>query len=70
MTEKDFPYKLNKTVLTVSSLGDEPDEKSYWLSRTTLERLLHVEALRWIGYGDKTSARLQRFFEVSPNKGS
>lgn len=70
MTELTFPYKVNKTVVSVSSLGDEPDEKPHWFSQFFLERLRHIEALRWINYGDKTTPGLQRFFKVSPHQAS
>jgi hypothetical protein len=58
--------RLDKTVMTVSSLHDESDDKQYWLSKTPYERLQAVEIMRQIvyGYGPSTT-RLQRFFEVT-----
>ena len=64
---EDFP-KLDKTAFSVVSLFDEPDEKYYWWSKAPQERLAHMEWLRWVNYGDKTSQRLQRFFEVVERK--
>jgi len=70
MNEIDFPYKMKKNVISVSPLRDEPGEKFYWLSRTPLERLRHVEVLRWINYGDKATTRLQRAIEIGQNQES
>ncbi len=58
-------YKLNKKAIKVSSL-EENDEKDFWRSRTTTERLKAVEINRRIVYGyAHTSPRFQRFFEVA-----
>jgi len=68
MTDKDFPYKLDKTAIKVTSLFDDSDEKEHWLSKTPAERLL---ALEFIAYGyDPSSARLQRVLAVSELKAS
>jgi hypothetical protein len=64
MDQTDFP-KMDKTVITVSSLFDESDEKAYWLSRTPQERLQHVEFLRQMNYGYTTAERLQRVLEIT-----
>lgn len=57
--------KVDRTVLTVASLKDEPDEKAYWLTRTPHERLRHIELLRRINYGPGATARLQRILEFA-----
>jgi hypothetical protein len=57
--------KVDRTVMTVASLGDDSDEKAYWLSRTPHERLRHMELLRRINYGPKAASRLQRVLEVT-----
>jgi hypothetical protein len=56
--------RLDKTKISVSDSFDNSEEKEYWLSRTPQERLLHIERLRRINYGDKATQRLQRVFEV------
>jgi hypothetical protein len=57
---------MQKTALTVVSLTDESDERSYWQSRTPEERLQAVEFLRQITYGyDPLSDRLQRVLEIT-----
>jgi hypothetical protein len=62
---------LNKSVVTISSLTDDSDEKDYWLSVTPEERLIALETMRQINYGyDPTTARLQRFFEIAELKTS
>jgi hypothetical protein len=63
MDQTDFP-KMDKTVITVSSLFDESDDKAYWLSRTPQERLQYVEMLRRINYGDAALGRIQKILEV------
>ncbi|GEM_PF-483286 len=63
--------RLNKSVITVSSLTDESDEKEYWFLTTPQERLTALEIMRQINYGyDPTTARLQRFFEIAELKTS
>ena len=57
--------KLDKTVLTVSSLSHQGDDKAFWLSKTAEERLQAVEFFRQLNYGyDECTARLQRIIEV------
>lgn len=57
--------RLDKTAFTVASLSQQGDDRAYWLSKTSEERLQAVEILRQINYGyDESSARLQRMIEV------
>jgi len=57
--------KMDKNTLSVTSLFDESDEKAYWLSKTSDERLEAMELMRQINYGyDPTTARIQRILEV------
>ena len=59
-------FRMDKSILSVTSLFDESDEKEYWLSKTPHERLEAVELMRQINYGyDPTTAGLQRVFEVA-----
>jgi hypothetical protein len=69
MDQTDFP-KMDKTVITVSSLFDESDDKAYWWSRTPQERLQHLEMLRQINYGYATAERLQRVLEITQREES
>ena len=63
--------RLNKSVITVSALTDDSDEKDYWLNVTPQERLIALETMRQINYGyDPTTDRLQRFFEIAEFKTS
>lgn len=63
--------KMDKTVVTICSLGDEPDDVAYWRGKTPEERLAAMEFMRIINYGyDATSARLQRVLTVTPLRGS
>jgi hypothetical protein len=60
------PFRMDKSVLSVTSLFDEADEKAYWLSKTPHERLEVVELMRQINYGyNPITSRLQRVLEVA-----
>jgi hypothetical protein len=56
--------KVDRSVMSVAALTDEPDDKAYWLARTPHERLRQVEILRRINYGYQTAGRLQRVLEI------
>lgn len=43
----------------------DKQDKEYWLSRTPLERLQHMELLRRINYGSNATARFQRVLEIT-----
>ena len=66
MEENQFP-RMNKKVFSIVSSFDEADrqDKEYWLSRTPLERLRHMELLRRINYGSNATAQLQRVLEIT-----
>jgi hypothetical protein len=66
MDENQFP-RMNKKIISVVSSFEEADrqDKEYWLSRTPLERLQHMELLRRINYGSNATARLQRVLEIA-----
>jgi len=58
--------RVDRTVLTVANLHDEPDDKAFWLSKTPEERLQMTELLRQINYGyDPATARLQRVLTIA-----
>lgn len=61
--------RINRKVISVSSLTDASDEKAYWLAQTPYERLKQVEILRRINYGHRATARLQRVLEITERKG-
>ena len=57
---------LDKRTLKVTSLDDIEEEKKYWISKTSVERLEAIEINRRMIYGeDRVTSRLQRFFETS-----
>ncbi len=63
--KKELP-RLDKSVLTVSSLEKDEEEKNFWLSKKPLERLEAVELNRRMVYGqDRVTSRLQRLLETS-----
>jgi len=58
--------QLQRDALTVGSILDKSDQKSYWLSKTPYERLEAVELMRQIIYGyDPSATRLQRVLEIA-----
>ncbi|MCX7016287.1 MAG: hypothetical protein NTW86_27650 [Candidatus Sumerlaeota bacterium] len=64
MADDDL-FRMDKTVISVGSLYDEPDEKAYWLSKSPEERFRACEITRRIAYGyDPSTTRLQRLLEV------
>jgi hypothetical protein len=65
MDRLHFP-EVQRTALTVASVLEPSDEKSYWLSKTPWERLQAVELMRQIIYGyDPSTTRLQRVLEAA-----
>jgi hypothetical protein len=59
-------FELDKTAWSVVSLTQAPDETTYWLSKTPLERLQAVEWMRQIIYGyNPLTTRLQRLLTVT-----
>ena len=63
--DNEWP-RINKKVLIVTSLGDDSEEKQYWLSRPLSDRFNAIECNRRMIYGiDRTSSGLQRIFEIA-----
>lgn len=63
--------RIDKSVINISNLTDETDEKNYWLNTKPEDRLTALEMMRIINYGkDATTARLQRFLEIAEFKTS
>ncbi len=66
MRDFDLFAKIDKTVVSVSTLYNEIDDKDYWLSKSSEERLKAVELIRQTLYGYSfATARLQRIFEIT-----
>lgn len=66
LMEESLIPKLDKTTFSVVSLFDNPDDKTFWLSKSPYERLEALEMMRQIIYGyDPFTTRLQRVFEVT-----
>lgn len=58
--------RLDKTVLTLASIDEVDEERSYWHSQTPYKRLQAVELLRELNYGKSAiSGRLQRLLEIA-----
>ena len=64
MDTNQFP-KLDRTAFSITTFEDaEREDREYWFSRSPRERLIHMELLRRINYGNRASARLQRVLEI------
>jgi hypothetical protein len=63
----DVPsIRLDKTAFSVTPLGDRSDDRVFWRSRSTAERLEAIELMRQVNYGyDPITARLQRVLTVA-----
>jgi hypothetical protein len=58
--------RLDKRVITVTSLHDIEEEKIFWAAKKPIERLEAVELNRRLVYGkNKLTSRLQRFLETA-----
>ena len=58
-------FKMHKSVLSVTSLSEESDEKAYWQTKTPHERLEAVELMRQINYGyNPATTRIQKVLKV------
>ena len=58
-------FHLDKSIVSLGDLGDDAEQKTYWLSKTPLERLEALESLRQNFYGyDAVADRVQRVLTV------
>lgn len=56
---------VDKSVVVISDLHDDSNERDYWLGKTPAERLRALELMRQVIYGyDPSTARLQRVLSV------
>ena len=57
--------RVDRSVVVVSDLGEETDERAYWQSKTPAERLAALELMRQVIYGyDPSSGGFQRVLSV------
>ncbi|MBW2652552.1 MAG: hypothetical protein JRC57_05640 [Deltaproteobacteria bacterium] len=58
--------RLDKNVISITSLNDIEEEKKFWLSKGSKERIEAIELNRRMVYGkNRIASRLQRFLETS-----
>ena len=69
--ESDGPPRVDRSVVSVYKLGEEPSDVHHWLSRPPEERVAEVERIRAEYHnwpvdprGNPTVPRLQRVFRV------
>jgi hypothetical protein len=61
--------RLDRSVFSIGSLTDDPEDMNYWHKRTPAERLEALEQTRQIIYGYHPSTiRLQRILEITELK--
>lgn len=58
-------WKMDRKTFSVGKLQDPSDEKVFWSTKTTKERLEALELMRQTVYGyDPATTRFQRVFEI------
>ena len=64
-------FKIDRKAISFSTLANDENDLSSWLSKTAIERLQAVELLRILMFGyDPATERLQRVFETAEFKTS
>ena len=63
---KQNPGGIDRSAFSVVTFGEQDeDDRNYWLSKTSHERLEGIETIRRVLYGyDPATVRLQRVLEV------
>jgi len=56
MTEHDQPYRMDRSVLTITTLSVSASDTAFWLTRSAAERLAALEFLRQTMYGTRAIA--------------
>jgi len=60
------PLRVNRGVISIGRLHDQPDDKAFWLKRSPVARLEAIELMRQTVYGyDPATLRLQRVLAVT-----
>lgn len=71
MTDKQQPYRMDRSALIVTNLVDASDDTQFWLARSAAERLAALEFMRQTMYGyDATTTRLQRVLTITQRSAS
>lgn len=63
MNEEISNLQIDRRVFSVASLSDQIGDNEYWLSKSPIQRMQHIEVLRRINYGYRATSRLQRVLE-------
>jgi len=63
-------FKMNKNVVTIVDIKNQPTDFAYWKTKSVVERLLALELLRqqFFNYTDDTTQRLQRVCSIIKQK--
>lgn len=66
MADTKQANQIDREAFSVTSLSGQSDNRAYWQSKSSEERLAAVEQLRQLNYDyDPTAERLQRVLEVA-----
>lgn len=65
MTDASNWFRLDRSAFSVVSLDEQDDEGAYWSEKTPEERMLALEYLRRMAYGNAATSRLQRVLSVA-----
>jgi len=58
--------RVDRSVVIAGSVTGESGEKTFWLSKTPLERLEALEQMRQVAFGyDPATSRLRRVLETA-----
>jgi hypothetical protein len=66
MGKRTMAARVNRKVVSVTSLHTPDSDKAYWHAQTPAARMSHLEFLRRLNYGEVAcSGRLKRVLEVA-----
>ena len=69
MSAQDL-LRVNRAVISIGRLHDQPDDKAFWLKQSPVARLEAIELMRQTIYGyDPATLRLQRVLTITRLQG-
>ncbi|MEZ4888760.1 MAG: hypothetical protein R3E32_28800 [Chitinophagales bacterium] len=60
-------FKVNKKVINITKMGEEPNDRAFWMNQSWIYRLSALESLReqFYNYNYETAPRLQRVLTIT-----
>lgn len=66
MADTQQSYRMDRSVLTITTLSEAPDDTQFWLTKSVAERFAALEFMRQTMYGyNSTTDRLQRVLTIT-----